>query len=148
MGSAPRWPLGSRGREWDSIWPRVVLIIRTFSSRLRSIMWPTAETELQISSINYLVDVYQAKGAASGKLDHLSVNIDADSRWDAALAANGCLRFTLGAVFPLFTLPMYEGLGIHWAGSVFGFLSVALLPIPWLLLRYGHRLREKGVGRP
>ena len=61
-----------------------------------------------------------------------------------ALAANGILRYTFGAVFPLFTLQMYEStLGIHWAGSIFAFASLFLLPIPWVLFRYGHELRAK-----
>jgi hypothetical protein len=59
------------------------------------------------------------------------------------LAANGILRYTLGAVFPLFTLQMYERVGIHWAGSIFGFASLLLLPIPWVLFRYGEALRVK-----
>lgn len=42
----------------------------------------------------YLVDTYQAMTGAS------------------AVAANGLLRYTFGAAFPLFTLQMYERLGI------------------------------------
>ncbi|KAK1676884.1 major facilitator superfamily domain-containing protein [Colletotrichum godetiae] len=66
--------------------------------------------------------------------------------WEAhrgALAANGILRYTLGAVFPLFTIQMYEKLGVHWAGSVFAFLSLPLIPIPWLLFKYGGKLRQR-----
>lgn len=80
---------------------------------------------LFVSTIAYLVDVYKAGAAAS------------------ALAANGTLRYIFGAVFPLFTTQMYENLGVHWAGSVFAFLSLLLLPIPWLLFRYGDGLRNK-----
>ncbi|QGA18471.1 hypothetical protein EYB26_006156 [Talaromyces marneffei] len=80
---------------------------------------------LFLSSITYLVESYGTAAAAS------------------ALAANGSFRYLLGAVFPLFTIQMYEKLGVHWAGSVFAFLSLALLPIPWLLFKFGHRLREK-----
>ncbi|KAJ0371578.1 hypothetical protein COL26b_009563 [Colletotrichum chrysophilum] len=80
---------------------------------------------LFLSVITYMVDFYGAKAAAS------------------ALAANGILRYILGAVFPLFTIQMYEKLGVHWAGSVFAFLSLPLLPIPWLLLKYGPRLRQR-----
>lgn len=61
----------------------------------------------------------------------------------SALAANGILRYILGAVFPLFTLQMYEKLGVHWAGSVFAFLSLPLIPIPWLLFKYGGKLRQR-----
>lgn len=63
-----------------------------------------------------------------------------------ALAANGALRFTMGALFPLFTVRMYEALGIQWAGTVFAILSVVFMPVPWLLFRFGPRLRTYGVG--
>ncbi|KAK6209802.1 MFS polyamine transporter [Colletotrichum tabaci] len=72
---------------------------------------------LFLSVITYMVDFYGPKSAAS------------------ALAANGILRYMLGAVFPLFTIQMYEKLGVNWAGSVFAFLSLPLMPIPWLLFR-------------
>ncbi|CAK7203188.1 hypothetical protein SEUCBS139899_005919 [Sporothrix eucalyptigena] len=85
---------------------------------------------LFLSSIIYLVESYGAGAAAS------------------ALAANGCIRYLLGAVFPLFTFQMYENLGIHWAGSLFAFLSLALLPIPWILFKYGHKLRARSRFAP
>ncbi|OAP61342.1 hypothetical protein AYL99_03545 [Fonsecaea erecta] len=78
-----------------------------------------------LSSISYLVASYGVGTSAS------------------AVAANGSIRYLFGAVFPLFTTPMYEKLGIHWAGSVFGFLSLALLPIPWILFKFGYTLRKK-----
>ncbi|PNS14299.1 hypothetical protein CAC42_6812 [Sphaceloma murrayae] len=80
---------------------------------------------LFLSAITYQVDVYQAGAAAS------------------ALAANGTLRYTLGAVFPLFTVQLYERLGVQWAGSTFAFLSLGLLPIPWALFRWGPKLRGR-----
>ncbi|KAB8227956.1 putative MFS polyamine transporter [Aspergillus alliaceus] len=79
---------------------------------------------LFLSTIIYMAQDYRAEAVAS------------------ALAANGTLRYTLGAVFPLFTIQMYQNLGINWAGSVWAFISVLLLPIPWLLFKYGDRLRE------
>lgn len=60
-----------------------------------------------------------------------------------ALAANGILRFTLGAVFPLFTIQMFQNLGVHWAASLFAFLALGLLPIPWLLFKFGPALRSR-----
>ncbi|KAI9750129.1 MAG: Rab proteins geranylgeranyltransferase component A, partial [Chaenotheca gracillima] len=67
------------------------------------------------SSAMYLVDTYGALNGAS------------------ALAANGLLRYTFGAAFPLFTIQMYKRLGIDWATSLLGFISIALLPVPWVL---------------
>ncbi|KAL3459670.1 putative MFS polyamine transporter [Aspergillus heterothallicus] len=78
-----------------------------------------------LSSILYMVDVYRSGSVAS------------------ALAANGLVRYVFGAVFPLFTIQMYQNLGVHWASSVFAFLSLVQLPIPWMLFRFGPKLREK-----
>ncbi|KAI5270960.1 putative MFS polyamine transporter [Aureobasidium subglaciale] len=79
-----------------------------------------------LSSITYMVDVYKARAAASVSL---------------AIAANGVLRYLLGAIFPLFTIQMYQSLGPHWASSIFAFVALLLMPIPWLLFKFGHKLR-------
>jgi len=93
-----------------------------------------------------MVDFYGRESAASGKF-YRPPSIDATySKHNPgllALAANGILRYTLGAVFPLFTFQMYENLGVHWAGSLFAFLSILLLPIPWLLFKFGPSLRQR-----
>ncbi|GAM91579.1 hypothetical protein ANO11243_096310 [Dothideomycetidae sp. 11243] len=106
--------------------------------------WPYADLS-QLSTITYLVDIYKARAAASGTslftLLIFSLLLAFVLISSPALAANGTLRYSLGAVFPLFTLQMYHNLGVHWAGSVFAFLSVLLLPIPWLLVAYGPKLR-------
>ena len=47
------------------------------------------------------------------------------------MAANGLMRYTMGAVFPLFSFQMYESLGIAWATSLLGFIAVLMMPIPW-----------------
>lgn len=78
-----------------------------------------------IAAANYLIDTYQALNGAS------------------AMAANGFLRYVLGAVFPLFTLQMYRNLGINWATSLLGFIATALLPVPWVLFKYGHSIRAR-----
>ena len=73
----------------------------------------------------YLLDTYQALIGAS------------------ALAANGFLRYLLGAAFPLFTLQMYQRLGIGWATSLLAFITVAMMPIPWVLFKFGHSIRAR-----
>lgn len=78
-----------------------------------------------IAVASYLVDTYQAMTSAS------------------ALAANGLLRYVFGAVFPLFTLQMYEGMGTSWATSLLAFVTVALMPIPWALFKFGHAIRAR-----
>lgn len=61
----------------------------------------------------------------------------------SALAANSVVRSILGAVLPLAGGPMYEKLGLGWGNSLLAFIAVALLPIPWLFMRYGEYLRKK-----
>lgn len=61
----------------------------------------------------------------------------------SAMAANGILRYTFGAVFPLFTRQMYEALGVAWATSLLGFVTIALMPLPWVLLKFGPVIRRK-----
>ena len=38
---------------------------------------------------------------------------------------------------------VYNKLGIAWATSLLGFLSLLMLPIPWVLFRYGPSIRAK-----
>jgi hypothetical protein len=71
----------------------------------------------------YLIDTYAALTAAS------------------AIAANGLLRYILGGTFPLFTIQKYEKLGIGWATSLLGFISLAMVPIPWVLYKWGPQIR-------
>jgi hypothetical protein len=59
----------------------------------------------------------------------------------SALSANSLLRYAGGGAFPLFTVQMFSGLGIGWASSLLGFVSVALVPVPWVLYKYGKRIR-------
>jgi MFS family permease len=77
------------------------------------------------SCVLYLIDTYGSLNGAS------------------AAAANGMLRYVLGGVFPLFTIQMYRKLGIDWATSLLGFVTVALLPIPWVLYKFGPKIRAR-----
>lgn len=59
----------------------------------------------------------------------------------SALSANSLLRYAAGGAFLLFTAQMFSYLGIGWASSLLGFVSVALVPVPWVLYKYGKRIR-------
>ncbi|KAI9742874.1 MAG: hypothetical protein M1818_003603 [Claussenomyces sp. TS43310] len=76
-----------------------------------------------MSGLLYLLDVYEALMGAS------------------AVAATSLFRYVLAAVFPLFINQMYTRLGVGWATSVFAFISVAMMPIPWVLFKWGPALR-------
>jgi MFS family permease len=78
-----------------------------------------------VSAILYTVDTYQAANGAS------------------AMAANGLMRYIIGAVFPLCSVQMYTALGYGWASSLLGFVAVALLPVPWVLFYWGKIIRNR-----
>ncbi|KAJ6141653.1 hypothetical protein N7470_010043 [Penicillium chermesinum] len=61
----------------------------------------------------------------------------------SALAANSFLRSSFGGIFPLFGIQMYNKLGYHWASSLLGFLTLAMLPFPYIFFRFGARIRQK-----
>jgi len=61
----------------------------------------------------------------------------------SALAGNSVLRSLLGGTLPLAGPALYAALGPHWAGTMLGVLEFALVPIPLVFYRYGHRIRMK-----
>ncbi|KAI0160640.1 MFS transporter [Xylariaceae sp. FL1272] len=74
--------------------------------------------------LNYLVDTYTIYTAS-------------------VLSAAAILRALIGAAFPLFTTQLFNNLGIHWASSIPGFLTLACLPFPFVMYKYGPALRMK-----
>jgi hypothetical protein len=63
----------------------------------------------------------------------------------SALAANTVARSVFGAVLPLCGLQMYAALGLGWGNSLLAFIATAMIPVPFLLIRYGELLRTKYV---
>jgi hypothetical protein len=79
--------------------------------------------------INYLVDVYGLYAAS-------------------ATAANTFLRSLLAAGLPLAARPMYSAMGVGPATSVLGAVAAALLPVPFVFMKYGYVLRKKSRFAP
>jgi len=73
--------------------------------------------------LNYLTDAYEIFAAS-------------------AMAAASCSRSLAGAVLPFAAKPMYNKLGVPWASSLLGFLSLAMCVIPWVFSWQGQRLRD------
>ena len=61
----------------------------------------------------------------------------------SALAAGSFLRSVVGGIVPLFVPALFDAVGYGWGMSVFGFVSVMLMPAPLLFFKYGWWLREK-----
>ncbi|KAL4862166.1 hypothetical protein BDV12DRAFT_190614 [Aspergillus spectabilis] len=61
----------------------------------------------------------------------------------SALASSVILRSIMGAALPVAAKPMYEALGVGWATSLVGFVSLACVPIPYILLWKGGWIRQR-----
>lgn len=61
---------------------------------------------------------------------------------NSAVVASTFIRSAFGAGFPLFGPYMYNRLGVAWATSTLGFISVAMVPIPLLFYIFGPRIRS------
>jgi MFS family permease len=66
----------------------------------------------------------------------------------SAVAANTILRSLAGALLPLAGPPLYQNLGLGWGNSLLGFISVAMLPVPWLFAKYGESIRKNPRFQP
>jgi MFS transporter, DHA1 family, multidrug resistance protein len=78
------------------------------------------------SVLNYLPDAYPEYAAS-------------------VLAGNDLMRSSFGAGFPLFASAMYHKLGVNWASSLLGFLSIVFIPIPFVLYKVRYSVRTSLV---
>ena len=66
----------------------------------------------------------------------------------SALSSMTVVRSLFGAGFPLFATQMYEELNPRWASTLLGFIALAMTPIPFVLKKFGSRLRRKSKYAP
>lgn len=76
--------------------------------------------------LNYLADAYEIFAAS-------------------AMAAASCSRSLAGALLPLGATPLYRNLGVAWASSLLGFLSLGMCVIPFVFLWKGDMIRERST---
>ncbi|KAH7390119.1 major facilitator superfamily domain-containing protein [Cadophora sp. MPI-SDFR-AT-0126] len=96
--------------------------------------------------VHYIVPILGTVLIAFGMLSVMlpvqSYLVDAYTQYAAsAIAAATILRSLLGALLPLAGQPLFDSLGIGWGNSLLGFLSLAMVPVPWVFWRYGERIR-------
>jgi len=52
-------------------------------------------------------------------------------------------RGVITAAFPLFGIQMYQALGFQWATGLLAFLTLVMLPFPYIFFKYGARIRAR-----
>ncbi|KAI5481342.1 MFS general substrate transporter [Pseudohyphozyma bogoriensis] len=76
-----------------------------------------------ISSYQYIIDSYLATAAS-------------------ALSCLTIVRYPISGGAVLFTGPMFDRLGPHWALTLLAFISLAACPIPFVFYKWGPRIRS------
>ncbi|KAJ5681436.1 uncharacterized protein N7477_001376 [Penicillium maclennaniae] len=61
----------------------------------------------------------------------------------SAIAGQGFMRNTLGAVSPLFASQFFHNMGSQWAGLLLALIATLLTIIPYALFKYGPALRAR-----
>ncbi|KAJ6104646.1 hypothetical protein N7523_010966 [Penicillium sp. IBT 18751x] len=61
----------------------------------------------------------------------------------SVLAGNDFLRSSFGGAFPLFATQMFLNLGVGWACTLLGCLSLLFLPYPFVLYKFGKKIRNR-----
>lgn len=65
-----------------------------------------------------------------------------DKQAASAMAAATVLRSLVGSLLPLGGQKMYDALGMGWGNSLLAFIAMGLLPVPFLMIKYGARMRR------
>lgn len=78
-----------------------------------------------IGIVAYLFDAYPPKGTLS------------------ALTAAACFRIAMAGVIPLIVIQSFMKATPRWTLGAFGFVVLALIPVPYLLFFFGRRMRER-----
>ncbi|RPB16476.1 MFS general substrate transporter [Morchella conica CCBAS932] len=119
------FPIGLFWFSWSGNYPEVHWVVPT----LAGIPIGIGLITIFLQSLNYLIDAYLMFAAS-------------------AIAANTFLRSAFAAGFPLFGRQMFHNLGVNWAGSLLGFIAIAMIPIPISFFLFGARIRARSKWAP
>lgn len=79
---------------------------------------------MYVSSYEYIVDSYGEKASI-------------------ALASVTMMRYLIAGGMVMAARPMYEKIGVHWTMTLLGCVAVVLTPAPYVLFKFGAKLRKK-----
>lgn len=85
--------------------------------------------QIFISSYSYVIDSYGVNAAS-------------------CMGTLTLVRYNVSGAFIHIATPMYENLGVHWAASLLGFISLGACAFPFLFVRYGPRIRAMSKTTP
>ncbi|MCJ1383470.1 hypothetical protein MMC17_006584 [Xylographa soralifera] len=118
MFGAPAIPISMFWMAWTS-YPSISL----WSPLAASVLFGYGILCIFISCYQYIIDSYEAYSAS-------------------ALASVTLIRYVVAGGMVEAAIPLYTKLGVHWTLSLLGFLSLLLVPVPYLFYFYGPKIRK------
>ncbi|KAL9110838.1 MAG: hypothetical protein Q9227_004638 [Pyrenula ochraceoflavens] len=98
--------------------------IGPWSDLVSSVFFGCGILNIFISSYQYLIDSFERFAAS-------------------ALVGATFVRYTAAGGAVVFSIPMYENLGVHWSLTLLGCISLLMMPIPYVFYRYGPAIRKR-----
>lgn len=81
---------------------------------------------IYVSSYEYIIDSYGERAAV-------------------ALESVTMTRYLMAGGMVVAARPVYEGIGVRWTMTLLGCVAVVLTPAPYVLFRWGEKLRGKSL---
>ncbi|CAK5271077.1 unnamed protein product [Mycena citricolor] len=125
MYGAPLFVVGIFWLGWTGQYPSVPWYVPA----LGTIVVGMGVSSVFMGFLSYLVDTYLMNAAS-------------------AFAGNTFFRSLVAAAFPLFTVQMFNGMGVNWASTLLGGVGLLLAPSPFLFYKYGARIRQRSKFAP
>lgn len=94
-----------------------------------------------MGELNYLVDAYEVRPRWTQPLLLRTALTISQVFAASAMGAASASRSLFGVILPFAAKPMYTRLGIAWACSLLGFISLFMSLIPFIFIRFGDRIR-------
>jgi hypothetical protein len=67
---------------------------------------------------------------------------------NSALGAENFMRYGASMAVPLFTVQLVDSIGFDWTCSLLAFITLVLVPVPWVFFKFGPTLRAKSTYVP
>ncbi|KAF9632176.1 putative major facilitator superfamily transporter protein [Lasiodiplodia theobromae] len=98
--------------------------ISIWSPMIASFLFGYGTTGVFISTYMYIIDSYEMYSAS-------------------ALTLVAVVRYIAAGGMTVAGLPIYEGLGVAYTCTILACASAVMVPVPYVLYRYGHHVRSK-----
>lgn len=98
--------------------------INALSGYGATVLFGYALTAIFVTSYQYIIDSYEEASST-------------------ALGSITTVRYLAGGAMIIVARPMYQNLSPRWALTLLGCLSVVLIPVPFVLYKYGKAMRHK-----